>query len=142
MRISEVLRRKGNIVATIAPDDTVEDLLSALSERLVGALVVSTDGKVIQGIVSERDIVRRLHERGASLLSQPVSTIMTEDVFTCAPEDSVDDLMRAMTERRIRHIPVVQDGELVGIVSIGDIVKRRMDELETERTALQNYISS
>ncbi|CAN5198695.1 CBS domain-containing protein [soil metagenome] len=142
MRISDVLRRKGSAVATIAPQDTVGNLLAALAERLVGALVVSADGRTIDGIVSERDIVRRLHEQGAGLLDQPVSSIMTAEVHTCAPEDGLEDLMRAMTERRIRHIPVLRDGELVGIVSIGDVVKHRMEELETERAQLRDYISS
>lgn len=129
-------------MVTVAPDATVHDLLAALSEHAVGALVVSTDGQQVDGIVSERDVVRRLHDDGADLLNQTVASIMTSDVHTCGPEDLIDDLMRAMTERRIRHIPVVVDGRLAGIVSIGDIVKFRMDELETERRQLQDYISS
>ncbi len=129
-------------MVTVGPDATVHDLLAALSEHAVGALVVSTDGQQVDGIVSERDVVRRLHDDGADLLNQTVASIMTSDVHTCGPEDLIDDLMRAMTERRIRHIPVVVDGQLAGIVSIGDIVKFRMDELETERRQLQDYISS
>ncbi len=129
-------------MVTVEPDATVHDLLAALSEHAVGALVVSTDGQQVDGIVSERDVVRRLHDDGADLLNQTVASIMTSDVHTCGPEDLIDDLMRAMTERRIRHIPVVVDGRLAGIVSIGDIVKFRMDELETERRQLQDYISS
>lgn len=129
-------------MVTVGPDATVHDLLAALSEHAVGALVVSTDGQQVDGIVSERDVVRRLHDDGADLLNQTVASIMTSDVHTCGPEDLIDDLMRAMTERRIRHIPVVVDGRLAGIVSIGDIVKFRMDELETERRQLQDYISS
>lgn len=142
MRIKDVLRHKGSAVVTDEPDATVHDLLAALSEHAVGALVVSTDGQQVDGIVSERDVVRRLHDDGADLLNQTVASIMTSDVHTCGPEDLIDDLMRAMTERRIRHIPVVVDGRLAGIVSIGDIVKFRMDELETERRQLQDYISS
>ncbi|MDQ3464732.1 MAG: CBS domain-containing protein [Actinomycetota bacterium] len=142
MRIKDVLRHKGSAVVTVGPDATVHDLLAALSEHAVGALVVSTDGQQVDGIVSERDVVRRLHDDGADLLNQTVASIMTSDVHTCGPEDLIDDLMRAMTERRIRHIPVVVDGRLAGIVSIGDIVKFRMDELETERRQLQDYISS
>ncbi len=142
LRIKDVLRHKGSAVVTVAPDATVQDLLAALSEHAVGALVVSTDGQQVDGIVSERDVVRRLHDDGADLLNQTVASIMTSDVHTCEPEDLIDDLMRAMTERRIRHIPVVVDGHLAGIVSIGDIVKFRMDELETERRQLQDYISS
>jgi len=142
LRIKDVLRHKGSAVVTVGPDATVHDLLAALSEHAVGALVVSTDGQQVDGIVSERDVVRRLHDDGADLLNQTVASIMTSDVHTCGPEDLIDDLMRAMTERRIRHIPVVVDGRLAGIVSIGDIVKFRMDELETERRQLQDYISS
>lgn len=142
LRIKDVLRHKGSAVVTVGPEATVHDLLAALSEHAVGALVVSTDGQQVDGIVSERDVVRRLHDDGADLLNQTVASIMTSDVHTCGPEDLIDDLMRAMTERRIRHIPVVVDGQLAGIVSIGDIVKFRMDELETERRQLQDYISS
>jgi len=141
MRIQDVLRHKGSAVATVPPETSVLELLAALSQHGVGALVVSADGRQLAGIVSERDIVRRLHDSGADLLSRPVSSIMTESVHTCVPEDLIDDLMRAMTERRIRHIPVVVDGTLRGIVSIGDIVKFRIDELETERRQLENYIS-
>ena len=141
MRIQDVLRHKGSAVATVPPETSVLELLAALSQHGVGALVVSADGRQLAGIVSERDIVRRLHDSGADLLTRPVSSIMTESVHTCAPEDLIDDLMRAMTERRIRHIPVVVDGTLRGIVSIGDIVKFRIDELETERRQLENYIN-
>ena len=141
MRIQDVLRHKGSAVATVPPETSVLELLAALSQHGVGALVVSADGRQVDGIVSERDVVRRLHDSGADLLSRPVSSIMTESVHTCAPEDLIDDLMRAMTERRIRHIPVVVDGTLRGIVSIGDIVKFRIDELETERRQLENYIN-
>ncbi|MGI8693492.1 MAG: CBS domain-containing protein [Geodermatophilaceae bacterium] len=141
MRIHDVLRHKGSAVATVTPEATVDELLAALSEHGVGALVVSSDGQAVEGIVSERDVVRRLHDNGADLLGRTVSSIMTSSVYTCAPEDLIDDLMRAMTERRIRHIPVVVDGQLRGIVSIGDIVKFRIDELETERRQLENYIS-
>jgi len=141
MRIQDVLRHKGSAVATVPPETSVLELLAALSQHGVGALVVSADGRQVDGIVSERDVVRRLHDSGADLLTRPVSSIMTESVHTCAPEDLIDDLMRAMTERRIRHIPVVVDGTLRGIVSIGDIVKFRIDELETERRQLENYIS-
>ncbi|MGI8694974.1 MAG: CBS domain-containing protein [Geodermatophilaceae bacterium] len=141
MRIQDVLRHKGSAVATVPPETSVLELLAALSQHGVGALVVSADGRQVDGIVSERDVVRRLHDSGADLLTRPVSSIMTESVHTCAPEDLIDDLMRAMTERRIRHIPVVVDGTLRGIVSIGDIVKFRIDELETERRQLENYIN-
>jgi len=141
MRINDILRHKGTSVATIGPDATVAELLSTLSEQRVGALVVSSDGARVEGIVSERDVVRRLHESGADLLSAPIAAIMTAEVHTCSPEDSIDALMRMMTERRIRHIPVVVADRLTGIVSIGDVVKFRIDELEAERKQLQDYIA-
>ncbi|MFB9837422.1 CBS domain-containing protein [Actinoallomurus acaciae] len=141
MRISEVLRRKGGEVATIEPEATVRHLLTLLAEHNIGAVVVSTDGTTIEGIVSERDIVRRLGERGAGLLDQPVSSIMTATVRTCAPSDHVEDLRATMTEHRIRHVPVVRDGRLAGIVSIGDVVKSAIAELESEREQLVDYIS-
>lgn len=142
MRISDVLRGKGDVVVTIAPDNTVQELLDALSQHRVGALVVSTDNESVAGIVSERDVVRHLQSAGASLLDQPVRSIMTSDVYTCEPDAAVDDLMLMMTERRIRHVPVVVDGRMTGIVSIGDVVKHRIGELQTERDQLTAYIQS
>ncbi len=141
MRISEILRRKGEDVATIEPDTKVGQLLALLAEHNIGAVVVSSDGAAIEGIVSERDVVRRLNERGAGLLDEPVSSIMTATVRTCAPGDNVEDLRATMTEHRIRHVPVTRDGKLVGIVSIGDVVKSAIAELETEREQLVDYIS-
>jgi CBS domain-containing protein len=141
MRISEILRSKGNEVATIEPNAKVRVLLALLAERNIGAVVVSTDGSAIEGIVSERDVVRRLNERGAALLDAEVASIMTESVRTCTPGDNVEDLRATMTEHRIRHLPVVRDGALVGIVSIGDVVKSAIAELETEREQLVDYIS-
>jgi CBS domain-containing protein len=141
MRITDVLRRKGNVVITISPTRTVRELLAALSEHRVGALVVSADGAHVDGIASERDIVRRLHSDGEAVLDQTISTIMTATVRTCGPEDSTDDLMSAMTEHRIRHVPVLVDGALAGIVSIGDVVKFRLEELQSERDQLTAYIT-
>ncbi|MGW4328004.1 CBS domain-containing protein [Nocardia sp. NPDC004573] len=140
MRISEILRRKGSDVATVAPETTVRALLATLAERNIGAVVVSADGAAIAGIVSERDVVRSLHARGAELLDTPVSAIMTAAVRTCAPDDRVDGLRRTMTEHRIRHLPVVDGGRLVGIVSIGDVVKSAISELATEREHLVDYL--
>lgn len=140
MRISEILRTKGNDVVTIAPDATVRELLALLAEHNVGAVVVSQNGSAIDGIVSERDIVRRLHEHGTDLLGRAVSTIMTSPVRTCAPGDDVDGLRGIMTEHRIRHLPVVRDGRLAGLVSIGDVVKSTISELESEREQLVDYI--
>ena len=142
MRIADVIRRKGGEVATIEPDRTVGELLARLAEHKVGALVVSSDGVTVEGIVSERDVVRRLHRDGPSALSSSVGQIMTAKVRTCAPEASVEDLMRVMTEHRFRHVPVVVDGALAGIVSIGDVVKHRIDELQAERDQLTAYITT
>jgi CBS domain-containing protein len=140
MRIADVLRTKGAAVATITPETSVSGLLNELAMHNIGAMVVvSADGVV--GIVSERDVVRKLHEHGTDLLRLPVSEIMTTMVATCAPTDTVDHLTAMMTTKRVRHIPVVEDERLVGIVSIGDIVKQRMEELESERGALQDYIT-
>ncbi|MFD0690446.1 CBS domain-containing protein [Actinomadura fibrosa] len=140
MRIRDILRRKGDTVATVRPEATVRQLLAVLAEHNIGAAVVSPDGASIAGIASERDVVRRLHDRGAALLDRPVSEIMTAEVRTCEPGENVDDLRRVMTEHRIRHLPVVEDARLVGIVSIGDVVKSAIGELESEREHLVDYI--
>jgi CBS domain-containing protein len=141
MRISDVLRGKGTEVVTITPDAKVRQLLTVLAEHRIGAVVVSRSGTSVDGIVSERDIVRAFAQRGAAVMSEPVTNIYTADVHTVAPDTSLDDLMRIMTERRIRHMPIVVDGTLRGIISIGDVVKNRIDELETERAALTEYIT-
>lgn len=140
MRIAEILRSKGAEVATAQPQDTVADLLVALKQYNIGAMVVADGERAVAGIVSERDVVRRLADRGADLLERPVSDIMTALVVTCTPEDTVDDLTVLMTERRIRHVPVIEDGELAGIVSIGDVVKSRISQLEDDRRHLEDYI--
>jgi CBS domain-containing protein len=140
MRIADVLRNKGASVATITPETSVAGLLTELTVHNIGAMVVvSPDGLV--GIVSERDVVRKLHELGAEILRRPVSEIMTTVVATCTPDDTVDSLSALMTEKRVRHVPVVVGGRLAGIVSIGDVVKTRMEELETEQQQLQAYIT-
>lgn len=140
MRIAEILRAKGNDVTTVPPETGIYSLLAVLTEHNIGAVVVSPDGNHIVGIVSERDIVRALHLYGAELLDSPVSRIMTAQVRTCAPDDHVDGLRRTMTEHRVRHLPVVADGRLVGIVSIGDVVKSALSELATEREHLVDYL--
>jgi CBS domain-containing protein len=142
MLLTDVLRSKGDRVVTVPPDSEVSALLRVLDEHGIGAAVVSSDGKRVEGIVSERDVVRAIAGRGPGVLQERVGDICTTDVHTCTPDARIDDLMAVMTERRIRHVPVVVDGSLVGIVSIGDVVKRRMDELETERAALSDYIST
>jgi CBS domain-containing protein len=141
MRISDVLRVKGTQVVTVTPDTTVRRLLSVLAEHRVGAVVVSRDSASVDGIVSERDIVRALAVRGASVMSEPVTAIYTADVHTVTPRTELEDVARMMTERRIRHAPVMVDGRLHGIVSIGDVVKSRIGELESERSALSDYIT-
>jgi CBS domain-containing protein len=141
MRVSDVLRVKGPEVVTISPDVNVERLLAVLAEHRIGAVVVSRDGTSIDGIVSERDIVRALAQRGESVLADPVAAVATMDVHTVGPEAELQDLMQLMTDRRIRHVPVVRDGALCGIVSIGDVVKNRIDNLETEHAALTRYVT-
>jgi CBS domain-containing protein len=140
MRISQVIRRKGDLVVTIRSDASVEELLELLEEHRIGAVVVSDDGSTVSGIVSERDVVRALHADGVGVLEETVATIMTSEVETCTPDDRIDAMARTMTDRRIRHIPVLVDGKLAAIVSIGDIVKYRIDELQLERDQLVGYI--
>ncbi|WP_193047293.1 CBS domain-containing protein [Mycolicibacterium baixiangningiae] len=140
MRIADVLRSKGSAVATITDTTTVIGLLAELATHNIGAMVVvGADGMV--GMVSERDVVRELHVRGADLLRLPVAEIMTAVVVTCTPDDPVDDLSALMTNNRVRHVPVLDNGRLVGIVSIGDVVKTRMEQLQSEQEHLQAYIT-
>jgi len=134
------VRRKGDQVVTIGSEETVERLLDLLAEHRIGALVVSDDGATVHGIVSERDVVRHLQRDGAAVLLAPVASIMTADVKTCDLDVPIEELARTMTEMRIRHVPVVADGRLHAIVSIGDIVKHRIDELQSERDQLVGYI--
>jgi CBS domain-containing protein len=140
--VSDLIKRKGSAVASAPPDTTVSALLDLLAEHRIGAVVVSADGGTVTGIVSERDVVRKLRTAGAALLDAPISDLMTADVVVSAPGDTVEDLMRLMTERRIRHVPVVDRGRIAGIISIGDVVKSRIDELEADRDQLIGYIHS
>ena len=142
MRISTLLSQKGDEVVTIGTTATVGDAVTALVGHSIGALVVSDDGRHIAGIVSERDVVRALHRGSRALLAEPVASIMSTAVRTCSLDDDTDQLMVTMTERRIRHLPVLCDGELSGIVSIGDVVKTRMHELEQHRDELVDYINA
>jgi CBS domain-containing protein len=142
VQISQLLRHKGREVTTVDGSDSVRSALALLAAKGIGALVVSSDGSTVDGIVSERDVARGLHERGAELLADPVSSVMTTQVHVCPPDASVDALARTMTDHRVRHVPVVADGALVGIVSIGDVVKARLDELEEERRQLVDYIQT
>lgn len=141
MRIADLLRHKGSEVATVPPGISVAGLLEDLARHNVGAMVVCDDSGALVGIVSERDVVRGLNDRGAELLRAPVSEIMTTSVLTCEPSVAVDSLASTMTERRIRHMPVVSDGRLVGIVSIGDVVRSRIEQLESDREQLESYIA-
>ncbi len=141
MKLDIILNGKGRDVATIRPDAIVSDLVAVLADRRIGALVVSTDGLTVDGMVSERDIVRELAARGAEVLQAPISSIMTRVVQCAPPSAAVTDIMALMTERRVRHIPVVdENGAMVGLVSIGDVVKNRLGELEGERDALIQYV--
>ena len=141
MKISDVLRAKGSGVITVQPDETVSGLLGLLDEHRIGAVVVSSDGTTVEGIVSERDVVRHLHSTGAGILDAPVSQIMTSEVSTGTAADDIADLAATMTEERVRHVPILDgEGRLVAIVSIGDIVKHRIDELQAERDQLVGYI--
>lgn len=141
MRIADVLRNKGADVATVPPDATVRELLAGMAEHNVGAMVVTGSAGVIAGIVSERDVVRKLYEEGPNVLDVRVAEIMTTRVATCGMDSSIDELSETMTDNRVRHIPVLVDGRLAGIVSIGDIVKTRLEELKAEQEQLQAYIT-
>jgi CBS domain-containing protein len=140
MLIADLLRHKGAAVVTIGPNELLTDLVNRLAERHIGGLVVTEDGAIV-GIVSERDVVRCLHSRGQLALSATIRELMTAAVITCTPEDSIDTVASTMTDMRIRHMPVVRGGELLGIVSIGDVVAARIRTLEQERVQLENYIT-
>lgn len=152
MTVKHVLQAKGSEVATISPDATLTELVDGLAEHRIGAMVVSSDGQTIDGIVSERDIVRALRSQGGlpsfrdsrliHLDKVTVREIMTTDVRTCEPTTSIDEVMTVITTGRIRHVPVVSEGKLVGLVSIGDIVKARISHLEWERSALVDYVTT
>ena len=141
MDVETILRSKGRTVATIRPNETVGAAVEALVSGNIGALVASEDGEAVDGIISERDIVHALARHGAALLAQTVAEVMTRSVVTCDPTESVAELMAEMTNRRIRHLPVVREGRLCGIVSIGDVVKNRLDEIEYEAKSLRSFIA-
>jgi len=140
MRISDVLQSKGPDVVTVSPETTVRELVALLADKNIGAVLVSTADTPVAGIVSERDVVRGLAS-GGDVLGRSVGDIMTANVETAKPDQSVHELAQLMTRRRIRHVPVVVDGAVAGIVSIGDVVKSRIDELEFERDQLESYVS-
>lgn len=142
MIVDAILRAKGARVETARPEWTVLQAVQKLTEHGVGALVVSTDGRRIAGIISERDVMRQIASGGPATLDKTVDAVMVRDVITCTRSDTVTQLMTVMTERRIRHLPVVENENLVGIISIGDVVKRRIEESEYETEALRQYIAT
>lgn len=140
MKVEELLRSKGATVVTVRPHETIDALVHRFKLEKIGAVVVSSDGNAIEGMISERDVVRGLAEHGTALLTRRVSDEMTPNVVTCALDDTVKDVMRMMTLHRIRHLPVAKDGKLAGIISIGDVVKSRLDDMEMEANVLRDYI--
>lgn len=142
MTVASILKEKGTDVITIHRNASLREAVVLLAEKGIGALLVCGDGEAIAGMLSERDIVRGLAGEGADLLDRPVSDLMTEDVVTASPHDSVVQVMGIMTNRRFRHLPIVNKGRLEGMVSIGDVVKRRIAEAEQEAEALKSYIQS
>ena len=142
MIVNRILSLKGRDVVTIDPDCTLSEAAKILSERRIGALLVRDGGHPVSGIVSERDIVRAVADRGAQALDEPVSRFMTSKVVTCTGETSINNLMELMTQQKFRHVPVVEGGSLVGIISIGDVVKVRVEEIEAEAQAIREYIAT
>ena len=140
MKLEDVIRSKGNSVVTIAPSASVAELVSVMADNNIGAVVVSADGRHIDGIISERDIVRGLAGSGAGLLEATVADLMTGDVVVGHLEDRIEDTAHTMTHKRVRHVPIEVDGELAAIVSIGDVVKYRIDQLTDERNHLLGYL--
>lgn len=141
MTVHDILESKGGQVVSVGPDDTVSSVARVLADRRIGAVLVRDEGRVV-GVFSERDVVRGLGRYGAATLDRPVSDLMTRDVVTCRPTDTVHDVMERMTAKRIRHLPVLDNGQLKGIVSIGDLVKARIDEAEREAQDLREYIKA
>ena len=140
MKVAAILKAKGTHVETTRPDTSLYSVIWDLKLKRIGAFVVSQDGSIVLGLVSERDIVHGLAEHGAKLLALPVAQVMTSPVVTCTPEDNVTALMARMTRYRVRHLPVIEDGKLAGIVSIGDVIKYRLDELEMEANILRETL--
>jgi CBS domain-containing protein len=142
MNVEFILRNKGRSVFTIGPDEKIAAAVALLRRHDIGALVVSKDGRSVDGILSERDIVHALADNGDSVLGLDVAQLMSRRVITCKLSDSIADLMALMTDRRIRHLPVVESGVLAGMISIGDVVKNRLDEVESEATSMREFIAS
>lgn len=142
MQVSVLLQGKGSDVVTVGPDTTTAEVVAVLARHRIGAVVVSSDGRTIEGVLSERDLVRALAGEGAAALERPARTWMTTDVVSCQPDTTVEELMSTMTDRRIRHVPVLVEGELAGLISIGDVVKDRISALEHETQVLHDYIAN
>jgi CBS domain-containing protein len=142
MNISQILKAKGRAVATARPDSTVSEIITKLAQKKIGAIVIVGDNGEVVGILSERDVIRRLAERGEAALKEPVSQSMTSSVISCQETSTLEEMMELMTQGRFRHVPVIEDGALVGIVSIGDIVKHHIAEVEMEVTAMRDYFAT
>lgn len=141
MKVEQILQSKGTEVFAVRQDDAIADAVAMLNDKNIGAVVVRGEGDEIVGILSERDVVRRLGAKGADALAMQVKDCMTPKPFTCSPDASVDDLMAQMTEKRVRHLPVTAGGKILGVVSIGDVVKRKIEQAEKEAEALKEYIA-
>jgi CBS domain-containing protein len=142
MNIAQILKSKGRAVATARPDSKLSEIIAKLAQKKIGAIVIVGDNAEVVGILSERDIIRRLAERGQAALSDPVSESMTTSVISCQESSTLEEMMELMTQGRFRHVPVIEDGALVGIVSIGDIVKHHIAEVEMEVTAMRDYFAT
>ena len=143
MLVTQIFKQKAaHRIVTVRPDLSVSEAVTLLKEQHIGALMVTGDDGALTGILSERDVVRAMPEHGAALFDLPISRLMTSPVVTCAPDDRVHQIMKKMTDGHFRHMPVIGDGKLVGMISIGDVVKSRLDELETETSQLRDYIAS
>ena len=141
MNVSAILKQKGRDVETVSPQATLMQAAGALAKRKIGAIVVVDEHRKVQGIISERDIIRVLAQSGTQVLTSPVASVMTRNVVSCGEADTLDQLMAAMTTGRFRHLPVTKDGALAGIVSIGDVVKYHLAEIEMEASAMKEYIA-
>src|SRR3954447_17021047 len=139
MHVAAVIKRKGSEVVTIAAGQTIAEAVNVLTERRIGALLVMDGNDAVDGIISERDIVRALSRGGADVLTRKVSDVMTRDVRSCSCHDTIAEVMNIMTQGRVRHLPVIDDGKLVGLISIGDVVKQRLDDAELEVESLRGY---
>lgn len=142
MNIAQILKTKGRAVATARPDSTLSEIIARLTQKKIGAIVVVGDNGEVVGILSERDIIRQLAERGSAALKEPASKSMTTAVVSCQETSTLDEMMELMTQGRFRHVPVIEDGALVGIVSIGDIVKHHVAEVEMEVSAMRDYFAT